>query len=71
MPSSATFCMVLQTGLKENLQKKERGGCKTNKGDNVPEQKNCQGKEGEDDKILLDWVPYPSEAMRARVLEKQ
>jgi len=70
MPSSTTFCGKLQTGLKENPQRKERRGHKTNRGDDVPEQ-NCQKKDEEDDEILLDWVSYPSEATRSRVLQKQ
>jgi|SRR5712671_5521699 len=70
MPSGTTFRGKLQTGLKENSQRKERGDCKTNRGDDIPEQ-NRQKKDEGDDEILLDWIPYPSEAMRARVLQKQ
>jgi len=70
MSSNTTFHGKLWTGLKENPQREERGGRKTNRGDNVPEQ-NHQWKDEEDDEILLDWVPYPSEATRARVLQKQ
>jgi len=70
MPSSTTFHGKLRTGLKENPQRKERGGRKTNRGDDVPEP-DRQKKDEEDDEILLDWVPYPSEATRARVLKRQ
>ena len=70
MPSGTTFRGKLQTGLKENSQRKERGDCKTNRGDDIPEQ-NRQKKDEGDDEILLDWVPYPSEATRTRVLQKQ
>jgi len=70
MPSSTTFRRKLQTGLKENPQRKERGGRETNRGDNVPEQ-DRQKKDKEDDEILLDWVPYPLEATRARDLKKR
>jgi len=70
MPSSMTFRRKLRTGLKENPQGERGGKRRTNRGDNIPEQ-DCQKEDGEDDKILLDWVPYPSEATRARVLKKQ
>src|SRR5712672_1364284 len=70
MPSSMTFRRKLRTGLKENPQGERRGRRRTNRGDNVSEQ-DCQRKDGEDNEILLDWVPYPSEATRARVLKKQ
>jgi len=70
MPSSMMFQRKLRTGLKENPQGERGGRRRTNRGDNVPEQ-NCQKEDGEDDKILLDWVPYPSEATTARVLKKQ
>jgi len=70
MPSSTTFRRKLRAGLKENPQGKRGGRRRTNRGDNVPEQ-NRQKEEEEDDEILLDWVPYPSEATRARVLQKQ
>ena len=70
MPSSMMFQRKLRTGLKENPQGERGGRRRTNRGDNVPEQ-NRQREDGEDDKILLDWVPYPSEATTARVLKKQ
>jgi len=69
MPSSMTFHRKLRTGLKENPQGEKGGRRRTNKGDNIPEQ-DRQKEDGEDNEILLDWVPYPSEAMRARVLKK-
>ena len=70
MPSSMTFQRKLQAELKENPQGERGGRRRTNRGDNAPEQ-DRQKEDGEDDKILLDWVPHPSEATRARVLKKQ
>jgi len=70
MPSSMTFHRKLQTGLKENPQGERRGRRRTNRGDDIPEQDRQKG-DGEDDEVLLDWVPYPSEATRARVLKEQ
>ena len=70
MPSSMMFWRKLQAGLKENPQEERRGRRRTNRGDNIPEQ-DRQREDREDDEILLDWVPYPSEATRARVLTRQ